>query len=184
MDSTKQQLIQAYQQVREKTETLCQPLVTEDYVIQGIEDVSPPKWHLAHTAWFFETFILIPNQPSYQIFSPLFQQLFNSYYQALGSPYPRSQRGILSRPTVKTIYHYRKQVDEEIIRYLESLSNAKLVTIMPLLILGIQHEQQHQELLLMDIKYNFSQDPGFPVYQPESENTPAAFFSARKFIHL
>src|SRR5262245_38551977 len=115
---SKIQLIQAYQSVRKQTGDLCYPLAIEDYVIQSIDDVSPPKWHLAHTTWFFETFILSKLASTYKIFNPLFQYLFNSYYQTLGNPYPRIQRGLLSRPTVKEIYQYRQYVDDNIIQYI------------------------------------------------------------------
>lgn len=162
----KQNIIQVYQQVRNQTEALCKSLVIEDYVIQSMDDVSPPKWHLAHTTWFFETFILMPHK-GYKPFNPLFHHLFNSYYQSIGNPYPRIRRGLLSRPTVKEIYSYRKYVDEHLKAYIKQLSAESMDSILATLttmILGLNHEQQHQELLLMDIKHNFSLDPTFPVY--------------------
>jgi ergothioneine biosynthesis protein EgtB len=158
------QLIQSYQRIRKQTEQLCAPLFVEDYVVQSHDDISPPKWHLAHTTWFFETFILA-KQSSYKVFNPLFHHLFNSYYQSIGHPYPRMQRGILSRPTVEMIYQYRKQVDEQMMDYLQRLPEEKLSSLMAILTVGFNHEQQHQELLLMDIKYNFSLDPSSPAYQ-------------------
>jgi ergothioneine biosynthesis protein EgtB len=161
-------IIQAYQQVRNQTEALCKSLVVEDYVIQSIDDVSPPKWHLAHTTWFFETFILIPHK-SYKPYNPVFHHLFNSYYQSIGSPYPRVRRGILSRPTVEQIYQYRHHVDAQLTTHIQHLSAESMNSILPTLILGLNHEQQHQELLLMDVKHNFSLDPSFPVYhEPHS----------------
>lgn len=165
------ELIQHYQQIRQQTETICIPLEIEDYVIQGMDDVSPAKWHLAHTTWFFETLILIPNLKNYKIFDPLFQDLFNSYYQSLGTPYPRLKRGLLSRPTVKKIYDYRHAIDDQIQHYLLTCSIEQLQIIEEKLIIGFQHEQQHQELLLMDIKYNYSLNPEYPAYsalQPQS----------------
>lgn len=162
----KNQLLDFYQDVRSKTEQLCQPLAIEDYVIQSIIDVSPPKWHLAHTTWFFETFILIPHLTNYQPYHYSFQYIFNSYYHGIGTPYPRELRGVLSRPTVKTIYAYRTYVDNELLNLLNHASEAQWCTLQPLVILGLHHEQQHQELLLMDIKHNFMCDPTSPVYLP------------------
>lgn len=161
---TKQRMINAYQEVRKRTEVLCAPLVVEDYVIQSHEDVSPPKWHLAHTTWFFETFILMLDN-SYKPFHPLFQHLFNSYYHSFGNPYPRIQRGVISRPTVNQVYQYRKHVDNHLIEHMQKVSVERMNTMLSLLTLGLHHEQQHQELLLMDIKYNFSLNPSFPIYQ-------------------
>ena len=163
--SSNKLLINKYQEIRKKTETLCFPLVVEDYVIQSIDDVSPPKWHLAHTTWFFETFILLKFVKKYHSYHSLFQYLFNSYYQTIGQPYPRIKRGLLSRPTVKEIYQYRQYIDEQIIYFLDSLSEDEVKSIQAILILGLEHEQQHQELLLMDIKHNFSIDPSLPSYQ-------------------
>jgi len=160
----KKELTQAFKTVRQQTECLCQPLAVEDYVIQSIEDVSPPKWHLAHSSWFFETFILKQYLANYKPFHPSFHYLFNSYYQAIGNPYPRAKRGLLSRPTVETIYAYRKHIDMHMLTLLEEISDIQLREIQPLVTLGLQHEQQHQELLLMDIKHNFSLDPNFPAY--------------------
>lgn len=157
------ELIQRYQKVRAVTEDLCAPLITEDYVIQGMDDVSPPKWHLAHSSWFFETCILKQNT-EYQPYNPAFQQLFNSYYQLIGQPFPRPKRGLLSRPSVKEIYNYRHHVDEQIMALLYSQQNIN-EDLLKLIELGIHHEQQHQELLLMDLKYNFSLNPLFPAYR-------------------
>lgn len=159
-------LINDFATERSKTEALCQPLAIEDYVIQSSEDVSPPKWHLAHTTWFFETFILKPYKPNYVLFNPLFQYLFNSYYQSLGPSAPRKHRGLLSRPTVETVLSYRKDINRLISELIHETKQFE--TIAPLCILGLHHEQQHQELLLMDIKYNFSHDPSFPIYKQSS----------------
>jgi ergothioneine biosynthesis protein EgtB len=161
-------LIRTFQTVRQQTEALCQTLATEDYVIQSIEDVSPPKWHLAHTSWFFEIFLLNTQIPNYKSFHPSFDYLFNSYYQSLGNLYPRAKRGLLSRPTVELIYTYRKHIDTHILTLLEHASEEQLLELSSLITLGLHHEQQHQELLLMDIKYNFSLDPNFPTYHPSS----------------
>ncbi len=177
-------LIQTYQSVRTQTTDLCMPLVNEDYVIQSIEDVSPPKWHLAHTTWFFETFLLLPYHKKYSIFDAAFPYLFNSYYQSLGKPYPRAQRGLLSRPTVEAVYAYRKYVDDYLLDYLSSLSKDKLHALGALLKLGINHEQQHQELLLMDIKYNFSINPLAPSYCAERSTSKKKQITKLKFIPM
>lgn len=180
---TKNALTERYQSIRQLTENLCRPLVTEDYVIQSIEDVSPPKWHLAHTTWFFETFILIPHVKSYAVFDTIYHHLFNSYYQTIGSPFPRVRRGVLSRPTVKNIYDYRHYVDQQMHEYLSHLSEDNSENITSLIMLGLHHEQQHQELLLMDIKYNFSCDPTFPAYRLQSPK-PVATDKDLTFIEL
>lgn len=160
----KNKLIQLYLSERSKTENLCHPLTTEDYVIQSIDDVSPPKWHLAHTTWFFERFVLIPYLKKYSIYDELFQYLFNSYYHQIGQPFPRIRRGSLSRPTVKTIYSYRKHIDKYIPDLIEK-TDVNFQQIESLITLGLHHEQQHQELLLMDIKHIFSIQLNYPVYQ-------------------
>lgn len=161
---TKQSILKSFQAVRQQTEKLCQPLETEDYVIQSIDDVSPPKWHLAHTSWFFETFVLNIYSSSFKQFHSSFHYLFNSYYQGIGKPYPRPQRGLLSRPTAKTIYAYRQYINEHIVNLIEKFPDDQFTAFESLLILGLHHEQQHQELLLMDIKHNFAIDPNFPIY--------------------
>lgn len=176
----KQNLLDRYLALRRRTTELCQPLQIEDYVVQSIFDVSPPKWHLAHTTWFFETFILAKYKANYHSFDPQFHYLFNSYYHGVGEPFPREQRGFLSRPTVATINAYRNYVDTEMQELLEAATDTALQILQPLIILGIHHEQQHQELLLMDIKHNFSFDPAFPVYHdfktPHIDAVPAIEF--------
>ncbi len=157
-------LLDDYQQVRQLSQQLCQPLATEDYVIQSMADVSPPKWHLAHTTWFFETFLLIPHLAGYEVFHPQFGYLFNSYYEAVGERHPRPQRGLLSRPTVEEVYQYRAYVDEAMRSLLSSKSGDSQLE--ALIILGLHHEQQHQELLLTDIKHILAYNPLRPAYQP------------------
>ena len=157
-------LIRRYQQVREFTERLCQPMVTEDYVIQAMPDVSPPKWHLAHTSWFFETFILAAASPRYRSPHAAYAYLFNSYYVAAGARHCRPKRGLLSRPTVEEVYAYRAQVDKFMTSFLEGLNGQEANTWAPIVELGLHHEQQHQELLLTDLKYNFFCNPLRPVY--------------------
>ena len=158
-----QSTLQRYQAVRLASEALCEPLAIEDYVVQSIKDTSPPKWHLAHTTWLFETFILIPNVPHYQVFDPMYTYLFNSYYNGIGNQFARDKRGLLSRPTVGTVYKYRSHIDEAMLELMDR-SNA----FNALVELGIHHEQQHQELLLMDVKHNFSLHPQFPAYRADT----------------
>jgi ergothioneine biosynthesis protein EgtB len=150
--------------VRARTEALCVPLEIEDYVIQASDSVSPPKWHIAHTTWFFETFILLPFAPGYRVFSDAYAHLFNSYYESAGTFFPRPRRGLLSRPTVAEIYRYRSHVDEALQRLLNNLPQRYAHDILARVELGIEHETQHQELLLMDVKYNFFINPLKPSY--------------------
>ncbi|GBD39642.1 Hercynine oxygenase [bacterium HR37] len=156
-------LAKRYCEIRIFTEALCQPLATEDYVVQSIPYVSPTKWHLAHTSWFFETFLL-SKDPSYKPLNPAYSYLFNSYYLQIGKRHCRPKRGLLSRPTVKDIYAYRKHVDKHITELLERASEEKTKEIIPIVEIGLQHEQQHQELILTDIKHVFSANPLRPVY--------------------
>lgn len=156
------QLKERFERIRTCTENICSRLDTEDFVVQPVEDVSPPKWHLAHTTWFFETFILSPHLKSYKIFNDKFNFLFNSYYESAGPKVIRSHRGNLTRPTVDEIFDYRAYVNKHIVQYLEEDSlSAEIGTLFEL---GMQHEQQHQELLLYDIKYILGNNPLFPVY--------------------
>ncbi len=149
-----------YQTVRSTTERLCQPLATEDYVIQSMPDASPAKWHLAHTSWFFESLILRPAIPHYRSFHPQFDYLFNSYYLSLGPRHCRPKRGLLSRPTVAEVYQYRRHVDQHMNALLD---NPELH---PVIEIGLHHEQQHQELILTDVKHLFGSNPLHPVYHP------------------
>jgi ergothioneine biosynthesis protein EgtB len=157
-------LFRRYHQVRQFTERLCQPLVTEDYVIQAMPDVSPPKWHLAHTSWFFETFVLASASPSYRSPHASYAYLFNSYYIGAGERHCRPKRGLLSRPTVEEVYRYRAYVDQQMTAFLEGLEGDALDAWSPIVELGLHHEQQHQELLLTDLKYNFACNPLRPAY--------------------
>ncbi|KFE99826.1 sulfatase maturase [Chryseobacterium formosense] len=155
-----------YHDVRKQSEKICEPLQTEDYVVQPVVDVSPPKWHLGHTTWFFETFILMPNQPNYQVFDPQYNFVFNSYYETIGARVIRTDRGNLSRPSVAEIYNYRQYVDEKMSEFLQS--DYFKPEHIELLELGLNHEQQHQELLVTDIKYILGHNPLFPVYRDNS----------------
>ena len=170
-------LVEFYSSVRQYTQSLCEPLEIEDYIPQPIVDVSPPKWNIAHTTWFFEEMILKKFIPDYQVFDPQFGFLFNSYYNSIGERTARDHRGDLSRPTVKRVFEFRKHVDERMVELLSVDStavdknrtageNAEL-SLADLVILGLNHEQQHQELFLTDLKYTFSLNPLFPVYHPD-----------------
>ncbi|HEX2666792.1 MAG TPA: ergothioneine biosynthesis protein EgtB [Gammaproteobacteria bacterium] len=153
-----------YAAVRALTEDLCRSLGPEDMALQSMPDASPAKWHLAHTSWFFETFLLSPRRPGYRPFHPDFTYLFNSYYQSVGGMHPRPQRGLLSRPTAAEVLAYRAHVDQHMQQLLEGADgDAQLAA---LLELGLNHEQQHQELLLMDVKHLFSLNPLQPAWRP------------------
>lgn len=155
-------LLQSFKEVRAQTETLCEPLETEDYIPQPIVDVSPPKWNIAHTTWFFEEMILKKFVPDYRVFNPNFGFLFNSYYNNVGTRTQRDNRGELSRPTVSEVYDYRRYVDEKMS---ELLTRNISDEVKELVVLGLNHEQQHQELFLTDFKFILSRNPLFPVYR-------------------
>jgi ergothioneine biosynthesis protein EgtB len=155
-------LLAFYTETRQKTEQLCNPLQIEDYVVQPIVDVSPPKWHLGHTTWFFEEFILKKFYKEYEQFDADFAFVFNSYYETMGKRVVRADRGNLSRPSVSKVYQYRKYVDEAMSRLLNTeLWDNELRQVLEI---GIHHEKQHQELLLTDIKYILGNNPLLPVY--------------------
>ena len=164
-------LIDEYRLVRAASETLCAPLETEDFGIQTMADVSPPKWHLAHVSWFFETFVLKPNLQGYREFHPRFGHLFNSYYETVGTFHPRAKRGLLSRPLVKEVYAYRAHVDRAMERLLQDSSAASDDELRALITLGLNHEQQHQELLVTDIKHIFACNPLQPRYPTKRGST-------------
>jgi ergothioneine biosynthesis protein EgtB len=161
---SRQDIVEQYLQVRRFSEHLCEPLVTEDYVIQSMPDVSPTKWHLAHVTWFWETFLLAEVVPEYQSSHPQYAYLFNSYYNSLGARHSRPHRGLLSRPTVEEVYHYRRSVDQQVLALLEKLDERQLEALLPIITLGLNHEQQHQELILTDIKHVLSCNPLHPTY--------------------
>jgi ergothioneine biosynthesis protein EgtB len=151
--------------IRHATEALAANLSPEDQAIQSMPDASPTKWHLAHTSWFFETFILGPLDPGYRVFDPAFAYLFNSYYEAVGPRHPRSERGLISRPTVDAVGAYRDHVTTRMARLIDEAGEAAWREAAPRLELGLHHEQQHQELILMDLKHVFSVNPLLPAYQ-------------------
>jgi ergothioneine biosynthesis protein EgtB len=145
-----------FRAVRALTERLAAPLSPEDQTIQSMPDASPTKWHLAHTTWFFETFVLRPHADGYRVFDRAFEYLFNSYYEAVGPRHPRPQRGLITRPGVEEILAYRRHVDEAMAVHADHA----------VVELGLHHEQQHQELILMDIKHALSLNPLRPAYRP------------------
>jgi ergothioneine biosynthesis protein EgtB len=153
-----------FKKTRETTIQICQPLEVEDYIPQPVTDVSPPKWHLAHTTWFFETFILKRFTSDYETFHPDFNHLFNSYYNHVGERVSRDQRGFMTRPTVRQVYEYRHHVETFILMLANQLSPQHEAEFINLLELGCQHEQQHQELLITDLKYIFYNNVIQPVY--------------------
>lgn len=154
-----------YGEVRRQTEKLCEPLETEDYVVSSMVDVSPTKWHLAHTSWFFETFLLGPHAKSYRSPDPRYAYLFNSYYVQAGERHCRAKRGLATRPTVEDVYAYREHVDDAMQRLITEIASDAEHPAARLIELGLQHEQQHQELLLTDIKHVFWTNPMRPVYR-------------------
>lgn len=159
------ELRRRYRAVRAVTETLCAPLLTEDYQTQAAAEASPPKWHIAHVTWFFETFLLKPHHPDYRAGFPGFEVLFNSYYESIGKFHPRNQRGHLARPSVEEVYRYRRTVDAAMEALFDLLEQQPDAGICGFIELGLHHEQQHQELLCMDIKANFAVNPLKPAYR-------------------
>src|SRR5258705_10201376 len=149
--------------VRDATRALAAPLSAEDCAIQSMPDASPVKWHLAHTSWFFETFVLGPHLPGYRVHDPAFRFLFNSYYNAVGDRHPRPLRGLLSRPSLEAVRAYRAYVDEAMAALFAQEAPAALTALIEL---GLNHEQQHQELILTDVKHMLSCNPLEPVYAP------------------
>ena len=156
--------IDRFSSVRRHTEDLARPLSPEDQTVQSMPDASPTKWHLAHTTWFFETFVLTPHLSNYRAFAPQYEYLFNSYYEAVGPRHPRPQRGLITRPGVDEILAYRRHVD----RAMTQLIGSGLQQCEALIELGLHHEQQHQELILMDIKHALSCNPLRPAYAPHA----------------
>jgi ergothioneine biosynthesis protein EgtB len=161
-------LRESYKSVRLQTEAICELLQIEDYVVQPAGDVSPPKWHIGHTTWFFETFLLKPYANNYKDYNPDYNYVFNSYYETVGARVIRTDRGNLSRPTVKDVYQYRKYVDVAMEDFLGGSIDEEVRS---LVILGLNHEQQHQELLYTDIKYILGHNPLFPAYAHDTIET-------------
>ncbi len=172
-------LLGQFEAVRAVSEQICEPLAVDDYQLQSITETSPPKWHLAHVSWFFETFVLDYFKRDYRPFHPKFGYLFNSYYYSVGEMHPRPQRGLLSRPTVEEVFDYRRYVDEQLRALMSALSSAHWDELAFRVTVGLQHEQQHQELMLMDIKHNLSVNPLAPAYRADLPSRAGEEFPLR-----
>ena len=172
ISESKDSILERFLVIRNQTEKICMPLAIEDYVVQPQDFVSPPKWHLGHTTWFFETMILLPYFKGYKVFNANYNYIFNSYYETVGVRVIRTDRGNLSRPSVEDIYLYRKYVNEAMLQFFQKEMSIEVSVLFEL---GLQHEQQHQELLMTDIKYILGNNPLFPPYivNQNSENAPA-----------
>jgi ergothioneine biosynthesis protein EgtB len=173
MGANEHQQAREFEQVRQRSVHLAEPLSSEDCCAQSMPDASPVKWHLAHTTWFFETFILEPREADWRPFHPAFRMLFNSYYNGVGDKHPRAQRGLLTRPGFDEVLAWRRDVDARIARLLqEAPDDAGLADLVEL---GMQHEQQHQELILTDLKHLLAQNPLYPAYLDSAlpESCPA-----------
>ncbi len=167
---SKQDLLLRFREVRSFSHYLVEPLEVEDFVIQASEFASPTKWHLAHTSWFFETFVLEKFEEGFDSLHPQYAYFFNSYYLQTGVPFTRAKRGVLSRPTVKEVFEYRGYVNEQLEAFIDRASDEVWDEAAKVIEIGIHHEQQHQELILTDLKYMFGQNPLLPVYR-EAEYT-------------
>ena len=163
--SPRRDLTGRFLRVRQQTVHLCKPLQVEDFVVSSMPDVSPTKWHLAHTSWFFETFVLADHDPDYRSPNPRYAFLFNSYYVQAGERHCRAQRGLVTRPSVAEVMEYRRHVDEAMLKLCDRIADDHAHPAWPVIELGIHHEQQHQELLLTDIKHVFWTNPLKPAYR-------------------
>jgi ergothioneine biosynthesis protein EgtB len=182
--SRAESLLARFHEVRNFTARLAANLAPEDCVVQSMADVSPTKWHLAHTTWFFETFILKKWMPGYHDAVPEYAYLFNSYYNAAGAMHRRDLRGLISRPTVEEAKKYRVSVDSDIDELVSNADEELFREIEPILTLGIHHEQQHQELLITDIKHVFAQNPLYPVFRQRSSETDKIDIQRLKFVEF
>ena len=162
-----------YDRVRRRTVALCEPLEPDDFAVQSMPNASPTKWHLGHTSWFFETFLLGPKRHGYEP-RVEYWEVFNSYYNGAGAYFDRPRRGILSRPTLADVWAYRRQVDAAMQDWLGGADEGDLEEIAPLVTVGLHHEQQHQELLLTDLKHAFAQNPLRPAYRSDPPKEAAA----------
>jgi len=169
-----------YKRIRKHTEDICAPLKTEDYVVQPVVDVSPPKWHLGHSTWFFESFVLKPYAQGYKEFNPDYNFIFNSYYETVGARVIRTDRGNLSRPTVEDVYKYRAYIDEAMDHFL--IEHEITQELQDILLLGYNHEQQHQELLITDLKYILGHNPLFPAYN--SDDSPEVDLAINSYLQV
>jgi len=179
-------LLSQYQSIRHQTEDLCAPLQLEDYSVQPIVDVSPPKWHLGHVSWFFENFILVEQIDDYEVYDERLNWFFNSYYESQGPRILRSNRGNMTRPTVKEVVQYRRHVDAHMQQLLEGFDSGFVPKeLANLIIVGLQHEQQHQELLVTDIKYILGTNPLYPAFaKPTQQLTDVPKAKAPHFLPI
>jgi ergothioneine biosynthesis protein EgtB len=184
MTTDRSKLRQSFETIRSLTERLCDPLEIEDFVVQPIEDVSPPKWHLAHTSWFFEKVILEKFEGGYKPYNPIYHFLFNSYYQSFGERWQRTMRGVLSRPTVREVLEFRNVINERMARLIEICPDHDLTEIGRLITIGLNHEQQHQELLVTDIKYIFANNPLSPIYKLKVQPEQNTQVTEQKMMHV
>lgn len=168
--------------VRQMTEDLCRPLQTEDYIPQTTGDVSPPKWHIGHTTWFFEQVVLEQYEPGFNRFRDKFYFVFNSYYETFGERIFRAKRGTLSRPTVDEVMKYRTAITERIVKLINEIDESKFEEVRKLIVLGMNHEQQHQELLVTDIKHILASNPLHPAYLEQPVSAPDAPLEAARFL--
>jgi len=187
-DAARGAWLQAFRRVRAETERRAANLTAEDQIVQSMADASPTKWHRAHATWFFEQFLLVPNDPAYKIFDERFPFLFNSYYVAAGPRHARPQRGLITRPSAKEVAGFRAHVDAAVERLIEQVPAADAPRVFEILEIGLQHEQQHQELLLTDILHAFAQNPTDPVYDanwkaPRASQGPRGFVDVPSGIH-
>jgi ergothioneine biosynthesis protein EgtB len=173
-------LARQYAEIRATTEALAAPLRPDDFCLQSMPDASPPKWHLAHTTWFFEAFVLAPGRPDFRPFHPRFGYLFNSYYETVGRMHPRPQRGLLTRPTIDEVRAYRAHVDAALLERLRTGDLAE--ELLAVIELGLHHEQQHQELLLTDLKHGLWSNPLRPAYREPSPRAAAGEKPALRWI--
>ena len=177
-------ILKHYQETRNHTKSLCKPLKTEDYTPQSVPFASPPKWHIAHTTWFFEEMILKSFYPNYTVFDSEYSYLFNSYYNSIGKRIERHNRGLITRPSSDVIFKYRAYVDKHMAQLLDTTTDPE---VRKLTVLGINHEQQHQELLLTDLKYTFSLNPIHPKYTEtnlvENTNSDSGWLSIAEGVY-
>src|SRR5437588_4331618 len=186
--SDRERWIEAFRKVRRETERRAAPLSAEDQVIQSMPDASPIKWHRAHTTWFFETFLLQPNVPGYKVYDARFAFLFNSYYVAAGPRHARPKRGMIARPDAGEVGDYRAHVDAAVERLIGEASATALPEILRILEIGLNHEEQHQELMLTDVLHAFAQNPTNPAYdaswQPPKSAAKDDYVELPEGIHI
>jgi ergothioneine biosynthesis protein EgtB len=182
IDAQRRYFADAFRAVRSETEARAAPLSAEDQIVQSMPDASPTKWHRAHVTWFFEQFLLLPNDPDYRIFDERFPFLFNSYYVAAGPRHARPQRGLITRPNGEEVSAYRAHVDAAVLKLIENVPADRAADVLKTVEIGLHHEQQHQELLLTDILHAFAQNPTNPAY--DAEWSQPARISSSKWVSV